>query len=166
MPAEDMRLAATIKTTLSGALIAAAFGVIAVEAALVVFIVDKRQDLNTFTVLAITSAVAIVASAALGAKGIATVYKTGHTGAWTVDAGKGFFVGQALSGGLGLVLLITSAFCGNPKPEALKEPPDYQALKTRVLLLEKTVTVLQTQKELATSDKTNKSSEKSRKKRR
>jgi hypothetical protein len=164
MPADDMRLAATIKTTLSGALMAAAFGVIAVEAALVVFVVDKRQDLNTFTVIAICAAVAIVASAAFGAKGIATVYKTGHTGAWAVDAGKGFFVGQALTGGLGLVLLITSTFCGSPKPEPLKEPPDYQALKARILVLEKAVTVLQTPKALPTPDKN--SNEKSRKKRR
>ena len=145
---------------------AAAFGVIAVEAALVVFVVDKRQDLNTFTVLAIAAAVAIVASAALGAKGIATVYKTGHTGAWAIDAGKGFFVGQALTGGLGLVLLVTSAFCGNPKPEPLKEPPDYQALKARVLVLEKAITVLQTQKTSPTTDKSSRSNEKSRKKRR
>ena len=69
MPAEDMRLAATIKTTLSGALMAAAFGVIAVEAALVVFVVDKRQDLDAFTFIAIAAAIAVVASAALGAKG-------------------------------------------------------------------------------------------------
>src|SRR5438067_296291 len=99
MSPEDVRLAATIKTTLSGALIAAAFGIIAVEAALVVFVVDKRQDLSVFTTIAISAAVAVVASAILGAKGIAAVYKTGPGHDWPVDAGKGFFVGQALTGG-------------------------------------------------------------------
>jgi hypothetical protein len=122
MPLEDQRLAATIKTTLSGSLIAAVFAAIAVQAALVVFVADKREHLKTFTTLEILAAILVISSAILGAKGISMVYKAGHGGTWNIDAGKGFFSAQAIAGGVGLLLIVISAFCGDPKPDPLKEP--------------------------------------------
>ena len=142
---EDKRLAATIKTTLAGALIAATFAVIGVQAVLAVFVMDKRQNLVAFAVVQIVAAILVIGSALLGAKGIATVYKDGHAGTWNLTAGKGFFSGQAIAGILGLLLVVSSAIlCGDPKPDSLKEPPDYQSLKQSVNQLQKNVVALQT----------------------
>jgi hypothetical protein len=97
MAAEYERLAATIKTTLSGSLIAATFAIIAVQAALVVFVMDKREHLGVFTAVEITAAFLVILSAMLGANGIAEVYKTGRGGTWNIDLGKGFFSAQAIA---------------------------------------------------------------------
>jgi hypothetical protein len=140
---EDARTAATIKTTLSGSLIAAAFGVGAVQAALVVFVLDKKLNLTGFTVVAILASLALVASAALGAKGIATVYRPGYSGTWEDTAGKPLFSGQALTGFAGLLLVIWSAFLGDPKPNAPTEPPGYSELRDEVRKLRTELTALQ-----------------------
>jgi hypothetical protein len=143
MAAEDERLAVTIKTTLAGSLLAAVFAIIAVQTALVVFVMDKRDHLGTFAAVEITAAVLVIGSAILSAKGIAKVYKAGHSGAWNIDAGKPFFSAQAITGGLGLLLIVISAFCGNPKPDPPKEPAGYQHLKNNVEQLQKDVSALQ-----------------------
>lgn len=144
---EDKRLAATIKTTLSGALIAAAFAVLGVQVVLAVFVMDKRQDLFWFAVVQIIAAGSVIGSVFFGARGISKVYKDGHAGTWNVTAGKGFFSGQAITGILGLLLVVSSAiFCGDPKSDPLKEPPDYQSLKANVNQLQKDVVALQTPK--------------------
>jgi len=140
---EDARIAATMKTTLSGALIAAVFAVGAVEAAVVFFFLDKKQKVGVFAILAVTAAIALIASSVLGAKGITEVYKAGYTASWPPDAGKAYFSGQAVTGIVGLILVIWCAFVGRAKRETPKEPPDYQALKASLLQLQKDVTTLQ-----------------------
>jgi transposase len=92
-------------------------------------------------------AVYAIVSAILGAKGIAKVYKDGHSGTWDLAAGKWLFSGQAIAGILGLLLVVGSAlFCGDPKPEPLKEPADYQSLKDSVNQLRKDMVGLQAPK--------------------
>jgi hypothetical protein len=140
---EDARIAATMKTTLSGALIAGVFAVAAVEAVLVVFVVDKREKLAWFAVTAFLAAIALTASAVFGAWGITQVYKPEYEGRWMPDAGQAYFSGQALIGFLGLFLLILCAFLGQGKPEAPKEPPEYEALKATLVQLQKDVVALQ-----------------------
>jgi Ni/Fe-hydrogenase subunit HybB-like protein len=149
MPPEDGRTAATLKTTLSCSVIASAFAAIAVEAAIAVFVMDKRQNLPRFMTIAILAAVALILSSISGSLGIAKVYKPGYSGTWNSDAGKGFFSAQALLGGLGLLLVVISAFCGDPKPDVPKEPSDYQTLKGNVVQLQKDVASLQASKQHA-----------------
>jgi hypothetical protein len=149
MPAtpDDTRIAATLKTTLACAVIASAFAAIAVQAALAVFVIDKRQNLASFITVAVIAALMLVMSAILGSVGVSKVYKPGYSGTWNVEAGKGYFSGQAITGFLGLLLVVVSAFVGDPKPDAPKEPPDYQALKNSVAQLQKDVVALQALKQ-------------------
>ncbi|MBX9600701.1 MAG: hypothetical protein K2X35_06850 [Bryobacteraceae bacterium] len=60
-------------------------------------------------------------------------------GAWNIDAGKGLFSGQAIAGGLGLLLVLISAFCGDAKPDVPAEPPGHQIMKNRLQSMEKEV---------------------------
>ncbi len=136
---EDGRVAATLKTTLACAVIASAFGAIAVQAAVAVFVVDKRTNLAGFITCSVSATLLLLGSATLGSLGISRVYKPGYAGQWNADAGKKFFSLQALAGGIGLLLIVISTFLGNSKPEVVKEPADYQLLKNNLTHLQKDI---------------------------
>jgi len=151
MGTEDGRTAATLKTTLSCSVIASAFAAIAVEAAIAVFVMDKRQNLRVFMTLAVLAALTLILSSVCASRGIAKVYKPGYSGIWSVDAGKGFFSAQALLGGVGLLLVVISSFCGDPKGEIQKEPGDYQSLRIAVNQLQRDVALIQRSEPQATA---------------
>jgi hypothetical protein len=145
--AEDGRVAATLKTTLACAIIASAFGAIAVQAAVAVFVVDKRENLALFITCSVSATLLLLVSAMLGSRGVSKVYRPGYAGQWNADAGKEYFSLQALAGGIGLLLIVISTFLGDPKPEVIKEPADYRVLKSNLEQLQKDVADLKKSKQ-------------------
>ena len=119
MPAtlDDQRNAATIYASLSSYLMTASLGVIAAQAAIATFVLDKRDHLGGFLVCMIVGIVASVVSIVLGGKGIAAIAAGGFDGAWSLKPDGDFFNKQAIACLLGMILLLASVFCGRTKPD-------------------------------------------------
>ncbi len=114
---EDERNAATIYTSLSSYVMTASLGVIAAQAALATFVLDKRDHLSLFYVCMIAGIVASVVSIVFGGKGIAAIASGGFDGAWSLKPSGDSFNRQAIACLLGMTLLLVSVFCGRPKPD-------------------------------------------------
>jgi hypothetical protein len=114
---EDQRAAANIYASLSSYVITASLGVIAAQAALATFVIDKREHLVWFYVWMISGIVASVVSIVLGGKGVAKIASGGFGGSWTLKPKEDFFNYQALFCLIGMGLLLVSLFGGTPKPE-------------------------------------------------
>ncbi|MFL6385960.1 MAG: hypothetical protein ACJ71U_00600 [Terriglobales bacterium] len=112
MATEDERAAATIRATLSASLMAAVFAIIAAQAAIVTFTVEKKGGLHWFTVYTIVGFLSLIVSLFFGGKGIATLYKDGYNAQWKAPSAHDSFVIQGLTGLLGLALVFASLACG------------------------------------------------------
>jgi len=114
---EDQRSAANIYTSLSSYVITASLGVIAAQAALAVFVLDKRDHLFWFYFWMIAGVIASVVSVILGGKGIAAIASGGFAGLWTLKPKHDYFNYQAILCLLGVIFLLLSLFCGTTKAE-------------------------------------------------
>jgi hypothetical protein len=114
---EDQRSAATIYASLSSYVMTASLGVIAAQAALATFVLDKRDHLTGFYVCMIAGLIASVVSIVFGGKGIAVIASGGFDGTWSLKPNGDSFNRQAIFCLLGMILLLVSVFCGRPKPE-------------------------------------------------
>ena len=95
---DDERAAASIYTSLSSYVITASLGVIAAQAALATFVLDKRDHLLWFYIWMISGLVASVLSIVLGGRGIADIASDGFDGEWTLKPkGGDLFNYQAIS---------------------------------------------------------------------
>lgn len=95
----------------------ASLGVIAAQAALATFVLDKRDHLTLFYVCMIVGIIASVLSIVFGGKGIAGIAAGGFNGTWSLKPNGDSFNRQAIFCLLGMVLLLASVFTGRPKPE-------------------------------------------------
>ena len=102
---EDKQVAVGISVTLSGQLIAAALGMIAVVGALATFLVDKRIVNWLFWVSIVGCFVCFVTSIVAGGKGVTAARDKGFEGDWRISVSKDWFDGQAKCCLGGLVFL-------------------------------------------------------------
>jgi hypothetical protein len=114
---EDERNAATIYASLSSYVMTASFGVIAAQAAIATFVLDKRDHLGWFLGCMIVGIVASVVSVVFGGRGIAAIAAVGFDGTWSLRPNGDSFNKQAIACLLGMVLLLASVFCGRAKPD-------------------------------------------------
>ena len=115
---EDQRSAATIYASLSSYVMTASLGVIAAQAALATFVLDKRDHLTGFYVCMIAGLTSSVVSIVFGGKGIAAIASEGFDGTWSLKPNGDSFNKQAIFCLIGMVLLLVSVFAGRPKPES------------------------------------------------
>lgn len=142
---EDQRAAANIYASLSSYVITASLGVIAAQAALATFVIDKREHLTWFYVWMISGIAASVVSIVLGGKGVAKIASAGFSGSWTLKPKGDVFNFQALLCLIGMTLLLFSLFSGTPKPENPKIPQQIQGLSDSVQKLQGDVDNLRAQ---------------------
>jgi len=127
---EDRRLAVSTTVSLSSFLITSSLGVIAAEAVLVTFVLDKRAHLLWFGITAGIGFIASVLSIYFGGMGITDLLKKGFDGDWVWKTQKGYFDKQALCLFAGLAIVGLSVFCGEPKTEKPVLPAEFFALQT------------------------------------
>lgn len=117
--AEDRRAAANQATTLSGLVIGAALAALGAEAAVFIFVIDKRTHLLPAYILSGAATLVLVASIIVGGVAISQVTTEGGRGNWTFKTPRGEFSkfnAQTLLVLAGAVLVIASVFTGtNPK---------------------------------------------------
>jgi hypothetical protein len=113
---EDERNAATIYTSLSSYVMTASLGVIAAQAALATFVLDKRDHLTWFYIWMIAGILANVVSIVFGGRGIAAIASGGFDGTWSLKPDGDTFNKQAIACLLGMALLLASLFAGQTKP--------------------------------------------------
>lgn len=133
---EDQRSAANIYASLSSYVITASLGVIAAQAALATFVIDKRDHLTWFYTWMILGLLASVVSIVLGGKGVAGIASAGFAGTWTLKPKHDFFNYQALFCLVGMAFLLFSVFSGTPKPENTKATDDIERLSGSVETLQ------------------------------
>lgn len=137
--AEDQRAAANIAVSLSSYVIAASLAVLGAQAAIVTFVLDKRDAVVVFYLVSIAACIALVVSVISGGKGITEIYKKGHAGDWAVRTLRGYFNWQAVLSLLGVLLVVLSAFLGAAKREISALPVDYEMIRTNVKVLQQEV---------------------------
>jgi len=133
---EDQRNAATIYTSLSSYVITASLGVIAAQAALATFVLDKREHLGWFYSWMVLGLLASVVSIVLGGKGIAAVASEGFKGTWKLKLDVDYFNLQSIFCLVGMALLLCSLFSGTPKAENQKTATEVQRLSESVVKLQ------------------------------
>lgn len=114
---EDERNAATIYTSLSSYVMTASLAVIAAQAALATFVLDKRDHLTGFYLCMIVGLISSVVSIVFGGKGIAAIASGGFKGTWSLKPNGDPFNWQAIFCLIGMILFLVSVSCGQPKPE-------------------------------------------------
>jgi hypothetical protein len=129
---EDQRIAANIYASLSSYVITASLGVIAAQAALATFVLDKRDHLTWFYTWMVAGLIASVVSIVLGGKGIAAIASKGFSGSWTLNPNGDYFNRQAAFCLIGMALLLFSLFSGKPKPENSDATEEMRHLTTTV----------------------------------
>lgn len=107
---ENKRQAVNMAAGLSGQLITAALGMIALQGAYVAFAADKKQCGEGFWFLMLVAFLSFVASVVCAGKATARLYKNGAVGNWDPLAGKSLFSLQAISCFLGILLFIFAVF--------------------------------------------------------
>ncbi len=143
---DDERAAATIYTSLSSYVITASLGVVAAQAALATFVLDKRDHLLWFYIWMVAGLIASVVSIVLGGRGIADIASEGFDGEWTLKPkGGDLFNYQAIFCLLGMALLLCSLFSGSTKVESSPVTQEIQQLKDTVQKLQTQVDSLQSQ---------------------
>jgi hypothetical protein len=141
---EDERSAANIYASLSSYVMTASLGVIAAQAALATFVLDKRDHLTGFYACMVLGLIASVVSIVLGGKGVAGIASAGFKGTWTLKPKHDYFNLQALFCLLGMILLLLSLFSGTPKPEN-PGPAEMKRLNDSVVKLQADLDNLRTQ---------------------
>jgi outer membrane murein-binding lipoprotein Lpp len=151
---DDERAAASIYTSLSSYVITASLGVIAAQAALATFVLDKRDHLLWFYICMVSGVIASVVSIVLGGRGIADIASEGFDGEWTLKPkGGDLFNYQAIFCLLGMALLLCSLFSGSTKVESSPVTQEIQQLKDTVQKLQLQVDTLRSQVSKAAEEK-------------
>ena len=139
---ENKRAAVSMAATLSGQLIAAALGMVALQGAYIAFAADKKQCGFWFWFLMLIGFILFVTSVFLGGKGTSALYKQGAHGRWDHTLGKKLFNGQAGLCLLGILVFINAVFVAHTDKPSDIEIIEKQ-LETVVRGLEKQVVINQ-----------------------
>jgi hypothetical protein len=142
---EDARASALIRTTLGAYVITAALAGVAGQATITTFVLDKRDHLAWFYVVAGAGFVVLVASAVAGALGISEIYDEGATGAWTRKTGHGKLNAQGILILLGIGFVVASVFLGQTKTSDPSTSPEIGRLAVALDGLRKQEAAVSTQ---------------------
>ena len=113
---EDQRTAIGLLVNLSNQLNTLALALLAIEAALVPYILSNNEPKDGFKIVAISSSFFLIFSIFLGGRGISKSGSLGHNGDWNLRAGGPFFNYQAIFGIIGIILLfVTVSLSGTLK---------------------------------------------------
>lgn len=126
--AEDRRAAATIATSLSGYVIAGALALIGAEAAIFVYLIDKKIIGAGLWIPLVLGLAVLLISCYLGARGTWKIYADGANGTWNTTAG-GLFGLQTVLAFIGILFLVwisISAIHAPEKPSDIKPPENTQ----------------------------------------
>jgi hypothetical protein len=118
---DDRRAASSLVTTLSSYVITAALAVLGAQAVLATFVIDRREHLTSFYVVGGCGCAALILSIIVGGAGVYEIIAAGARGDWKVTTRGGKFNIQVWLALLGTLLVIASAFLGDPKPPASHE---------------------------------------------
>jgi hypothetical protein len=113
---EYRRTASGLVTTLSGYVITAALAILGAQAVVATFVIDRRQHLTGFYVVSASGTALLIGSVLLGGAGMDEIVRAGANGNWKIRTRYGKFNWQALLALAGTVLVVVSAFLGDPKP--------------------------------------------------
>lgn len=136
---EDRRTAAGISVSLSSQLISAALAMLAIEGAVVVFVVGERNPNPIFWIVAVCSFVAFVVSIFVAGKGITKDRDNGANGNWNTNEASKLYNAQAISCLIGLILFIVSfSLIGKSQDFELRE--ELAKLRTDLYQLSRDIT--------------------------
>jgi hypothetical protein len=107
---EDRRQAAQLSAITSGQLTQAAIGLIAAEAAYVVYVMEKSASTPLFLIFATLTVAGLTASIMFSGWGITATRDAGYNGNWTLLAGRRWFNRQAWALLCSLVCLLAMIF--------------------------------------------------------
>jgi hypothetical protein len=130
---EDRRAASNLTATLSGLLVAVALGALGAEAAVFVFVIDKRTHLLGAYIVSGIAVVLLVCSIFLGGVGISQMVSKGAKGNWIFQTPLGKFSpfnAQAVLVLVGGVLVVVLVFLGDQTssdPGKTPGPPSSKA---------------------------------------
>jgi hypothetical protein len=139
---ENKRQAVNMAAALSGQLITAALGMIALQGAYVAFAADKKECHWDFWSLMLAAFLVFVVSIFCAGKGTAKLYKKGVEGVWNPDLGKCLFKAQAGLCLLGIVFFIWAVFLGR-KDKPSEPNPTQKQLEVVIQGLEKQIVINQ-----------------------
>jgi hypothetical protein len=114
--AEDRRTAAGLTTTLSSYVITATLAVLGAQAVLTTFVIDRREHLASFYAVGGTGTALLITSIIFGGLGIDEIISGGFAGDWKIRTRGGKFNIQSWMALIGTILVVASAFLGDPKP--------------------------------------------------
>lgn len=120
---EDLRAAATIATSLSGFVMAGALALLGAEAAIFVFLLDKKMVSFWLWGLLLLCFCSLFFSCYLGGRGIWKIYADGAKGTWRTTVG-GLFAFQFVLSLIGLILLIVSSIVASSAPAKQETKPE------------------------------------------
>jgi uncharacterized membrane protein len=120
---EDLRAAATIATSLSGFVMAGALALLGAEAAIFVFLLDKKMISFWLWGLLLLCFCSLLFSCYLGGRGVWKIYADGAKGTWRTTVG-GLFAFQFVLSLLGLILLIVSSIVASSAPVKQETKPE------------------------------------------
>lgn len=143
MGSEDERAAATIYSSLSSYVITASLAVIAAQAVLATFVLDKRDHLTWFYIWMVVGLLASVLSIVRGGRGIGKLASAGFKGAWNLKLDDDYFNQQAVLCLFGMACLLLSLFCGTTKPDSPKAADPVPELMIKVDKIQSDVSSLQ-----------------------
>jgi hypothetical protein len=103
---------------LSGQIVQAALGVVAVQAVIATWVIDRRVHLTWFYVVSACAVGALLLSIIVGGRGVAEIIGKGYHGTWLIRTKRHKFNAQAILTLLGAILVVVSVFLGDPKPPA------------------------------------------------
>ena len=129
MPNDDQRAAVAIEGTLSGQVMSASLAMIAIEGALVTFILDKRDVGTAFYVVYLLSFGCFILSIISGGKGIARLSKAGFGGNWSLGTAKDAFNLQALLTLVGSILFLVSVVFLSGRSKSNSDKEDIRIIK-------------------------------------
>jgi hypothetical protein len=120
---EDLRAAATIATSLSGFVMAGALALMGAEAAIFVFLLDKKVISFWLWGLLLVCFCCLFFSCYLGGRGVWKIYADGANGTWRTTVG-GLFAFQFVLSLLGLILLFVSSIAASSAPAKQETKPE------------------------------------------
>lgn len=139
---ENRRVAAGMQANLSGYLITAALGILAVMAAIGVFIVEHRQSLFCYLLLTLIASTFLVISIYHGGQGINNLADSGLTEDWDFEGTAKHFGAQAVCILSGAIIAFISFFCVAPIA-AVENTVAAQELSKRQKLLDEGIQQIQ-----------------------
>jgi len=131
---DDKRAAAGLLSNLSGFIVSACLAMLAIEGALLTFVVGNRVAPPGYFVMSVLAFFAFVSSIVCGGRGITKTAEALAKGQWVVSIASGTFNAQAGLAFLGLIcFLISALLVGAPKETEIQKSLTELTVETQAL---------------------------------